>query len=110
MAQVNTVSEAIDVIRQFPRQTISPAVDVAIANRLNNFHNLAVDSCRHFGRCMLHSNACALLEEYPWLITPIVEAFYHRDPLDIRASSRMKHFMPTAEFARWHSVRFTRCS
>eukprot|EP00002_Diphylleia_rotans_P011266 TRINITY_DN2229_c0_g1_i6.p1 TRINITY_DN2229_c0_g1~~TRINITY_DN2229_c0_g1_i6.p1 ORF type:complete len:466 (-),score=130.67 TRINITY_DN2229_c0_g1_i6:169-1566(-) len=61
----------------------------------------------HYTNCMLPRKIASLLHKEPQLISTAVEAFYYRDPIDIRACRNMKTF--TIEDPVLYPVKMTKC-
>jgi len=71
------------------------------------FPRLARESSTQWTKCLLPISVAHVLKQNPTLISPAVNAFYNRDPLQLKEATKMKKFgvnpvVPTM-------VRFTRC-
>ncbi|CEO95238.1 SGT1 protein [Plasmodiophora brassicae] len=106
---VGSLADGVRAVMSSPEDTVaSDAVNAIISSRLQAFPDAAISSCQHYAICYLHARLCALLDSDPWLIAPIVEAFYHRDPIDLRVLRKMPSQSPSDY--QWHSTRFTYCT
>jgi len=64
-------------------------------------------SLLHSSRVLLNSKAASILKSKPQLIAPVIQAFYTRDPGDMKHLTLMKHF-PRANLVNC-SVTFNKC-
>jgi hypothetical protein len=61
----------------------------------------------HHAHCLLPARVAAVLKADPQLLAPAVQAFYLRDPIDLKALWTMKEF-PPEEHPVLRRVAFTR--
>lgn len=59
----------------------------------------------HRAQCFVPAGIAVLLKERPQLLAAAVQAFYLRDPLDLKACRTFRHFLP--ETCVFTSVRTT---
>lgn len=101
------IPEAIKVIRSYPYETKStPEIQGAITHRIGGYPEKIFES-HHRTKCYVPAAVAALLEHEPNLISAAVNAFYSRDPLDMRACRAMKYFPPENRVTK--VVTMTRC-
>src|SRR5690349_6875157 len=96
----------------------APRLQQALLHRIRDMPAEAKLHNRHQVKCILPASAARVLQAAPQLVAPAVEAFYLRDPLDLKAANKMAKLMPLAaksgqpsDSARFvvAPVRFTRC-
>jgi hypothetical protein len=75
-----------------------PRMQAALAQRLHAFPAAAAESV-HVARVVLPVAAARLLAAEPALVGPAVAAFAGRDPAEVQAAARMRHFPPGSGFA-----------
>ncbi|XP_078348439.1 protein ecdysoneless homolog [Oculina patagonica] len=61
----------------------------------------------HHAHCYVPAEVKYVLDQKPSLISPIVQAFYERDPIDMKACRTMEQF--TLKTRLMSRIRFTRC-
>ncbi|XP_041473707.1 protein ecdysoneless homolog [Lytechinus variegatus] len=106
-AGIPSKSHAIDVVRSHSQNTLAKlTIREAVRARVDEFPS-KVQSNFHHTHCLMPAKLAAILKHQPSLVSPAVEAFYHRDPLDLKACRIMKHFGP--EDLVTSQVKFTRC-
>jgi len=113
-----SLSEGLAAIRDPSLDTEASAqVQKAISSRLSPYPISILNSHRHVSRCLLPRRAAWVLSHHPSLIAPAIEAFYYRDPVDMRAGRKMSCLLPratkqtkaTPKDLIWTRVAFTRC-
>jgi hypothetical protein len=89
----------------------SPVVQKVIAARLEQFEPapplLARPQLTHRARLYLPADIFRVLSEHPYLVAPAVEAFFARDPIDMRLCNKMAAF--PCNTRRFGLVNFSRC-
>ncbi|XP_050391760.2 protein ecdysoneless homolog [Patella vulgata] len=104
--QTLTLTDALRCIRDPKIQTkASPQIQNSIKKKLNMFPEKANENL-HFANCYIPTSVAAVLEQNPTLVSPAVEAFYYRDPIDLQACRTMKIFQQ--EDMVIYRVKFTR--
>jgi hypothetical protein len=87
--------------------------DAIVSGRLKDFPGEALRANRHMTRVMVPVSVAHLLKHRPHLISKIVETFFYRDELDIRAGTRLRRFPSDPAVPQRVLVatqlRFTRC-
>ncbi|CAH1795570.1 unnamed protein product [Owenia fusiformis] len=66
-----------------------------------------IEANMHRAHCYIPAALAAVLEDNPQLLAAGVEAFYYRDPVDLKACRTFTHFRPGTRVMR--EVKFTRC-
>lgn len=108
--QISSISSALKILRQDSASTLaSKAVHDLLSARLDPALESAQTSSRHYSRLFLHRRAALILQRHPELVSGAVEAFYHRDPLDLALAKASAMFPPERGAAVCSRVRFTRC-
>jgi hypothetical protein len=109
-----TATAAVAAVRAAESATAtlaSAAVQQAIAARLRQFEPvpplLARPQLTHRARLYLPAEIFRILAHHPELVAPAVEAFFARDPIDMRLCNKMAAF-PCAT-RRFGLVTFSRC-
>ncbi|XP_035694606.1 protein ecdysoneless homolog [Branchiostoma floridae] len=102
-----SLRQALDIVSRYPGLTVAgrPTQDIII-RRIGSYPE-KMHALFHHAHCYLPPGVVAVLNHSPALVAPAVQAFYERDPLDMKACRAMKHF-PTDSCVRAR-VRFTRC-
>ncbi|XP_053547870.1 protein ecdysoneless homolog isoform X2 [Bombina bombina] len=102
-----TVSQALELLSAHPDKFLSSqSVAKAVARRINGYPDKIKDSL-HRAHCFIPAAVAAVLKARPKLISAAVQAFYLRDPVDLRACRTFHHFPP--EMLVLTSVTFTKC-
>ncbi|XP_071943829.1 protein ecdysoneless homolog [Antedon mediterranea] len=102
-----TVHQAVNIIRSHPDRTLaSKPIRDAVHKRLESYPAKIRDNI-HRTRCYLPANAARVLQHCPSLVAAAVQAFCHRDPIDMKACRYMKRFPPKDLIMS--QVKFTRC-
>lgn len=81
-------------------------IQKAIKNRIKGYPE-KISEFQHRAHCYIPAGVAAILKHDPSLISSAVQAFYHRDPVDLKACRVMKYFPP--ETRVMSEVTFTRC-
>uniref|UniRef100_A0A8C5QDF3 Ecdysoneless cell cycle regulator n=1 Tax=Leptobrachium leishanense TaxID=445787 RepID=A0A8C5QDF3_9ANUR len=82
------------------------SISKAIRRRLEGYPAKIRDSL-HRAHCFVPAGIVAVLKERPNLVSAAVQAFYLRDPIDLKACRVFRYFTP--ETRALASVRFTKC-
>lgn len=80
------------------QKAISQRIEILLEQSLNSFHH---------AHCYVPAEVKYVLDQKPSLISPIVRAFYERDPIDMKACRTMEQF--TLKTRLMSRIRFTRC-
>ncbi|XP_066292192.1 protein ecdysoneless homolog [Branchiostoma lanceolatum] len=102
-----SLPQALNIVSRYPGLTVAgrPTQD-DIINRIGSYPEKMQQNFHH-AHCFLPPGVVTVLNHSPGLVAPAVQAFYERDPLDMKACRTMKHF-PTDTCVKAR-VRFTRC-
>ncbi|KAK7113122.1 protein ecdysoneless homolog [Littorina saxatilis] len=102
-----TVEEAVALIR-------NPALDTCASQPIQECLSRRLERCRaklvdntHYANTYVPVSVAALLKEKPQLVSSAVQAFYYRDPVELKVCRTMNHFKPENMVVT--RVRFTRC-
>ncbi|KAJ8037874.1 Protein ecdysoneless-like [Holothuria leucospilota] len=91
---IPVVEQSVRAIQMCPHLTkASTKIRNAIQTRLKRFTS-DINANFHHAICSVPVKLAAVLQEDPHLISAAVEAFYERDPIDLKACRVMKHFPP----------------
>ncbi|XP_055331560.1 protein ecdysoneless homolog isoform X2 [Paramacrobiotus metropolitanus] len=89
-----SVEAALACLAKEPAQTVAPkAVENAINKRINGYPKKISDA-QHRMHCCVPASVAVLMKVKPSVLSAAIEAFYLRDPIDLRACKAMKHFPP----------------
>ncbi|XP_031563790.1 protein ecdysoneless homolog [Actinia tenebrosa] len=103
---IPSLSKALELIHG-PFNTIAgPSVQQAVLRRMEGYPDKA-KHFYHYVNCFIPPAIKYVLDKKPSLISAAVKAFYHRDPIDMKAASEAKHFSPKQRIMT--RVCFTRC-
>eukprot|EP00051_Salpingoeca_urceolata_P016049 m.211723 g.211723 ORF g.211723 m.211723 type:complete len:689 (+) comp18576_c0_seq7:129-2195(+) len=98
---------ALDLVRSATVDTLATSdIQLAIDTRLKGYPQRALASL-HRARCLVPENVLKVLQRDPQLVAAAVTAFYERDPIDMKACVKMKHFPPSTRVEG--QVLLTRC-
>jgi hypothetical protein len=90
-----TRSRAVDIVRSQIVSTKAPvALEDAAFYRIKGYPNKVVEE-RHRARCTIPVKLAYILLKHPRLIPHATEVFYLRDPINMKAASRMIQFPPS---------------
>jgi hypothetical protein len=86
---------------------VAPPIAAALDERVDVHPQRAHSDTRHMVRCRVTRDVAVLLGALPQLLAPAVDAFYTREPADLKACDAMARFgqQPLVDVR----VRFTRC-
>ncbi|XP_018426908.1 PREDICTED: protein ecdysoneless homolog isoform X3 [Nanorana parkeri] len=102
-----TVLQALKLLSAHPNGFLaSESITKAIERRIKGYPEKMKESL-HRAHCFVPAGIAAVLKERPQLLAAAVQAFYLRDPLDLKACRTFRHFLP--ETGVFTSVTFTKC-
>lgn len=102
-----TVLQALKLFSAHPDGFLAPeSITKAIERRIKGYPEKIKDSL-HQAHCFVPAGIAAVLKERPQLLAAAVQAFYLRDPLDLKACRTFRHFLPETRVLT--SVTFTKC-
>jgi hypothetical protein len=79
-----TVAQAVIAVRSHSNVTVAnESIQKAIVNRIGTYPEKMIQSF-HNVNLMLPTLLAAILKERPSLVPHAVQAFYHRDPIDLK--------------------------
>ena len=109
--KIRSRHKAMEIILDNETTTKASAdINAALGARLSAYPECAFRASSHYSRCVLPRKAAAILQQNPHLITAAIEAFYHRDPIDMRFCREMREFGADFDDVVVSRIRFTRCS
>lgn len=101
-----TVSQSLQLVFSVHKTEATGRIQDAISQRIGILAKHS-QNIFHHAHCYVPAEVKYVLDKKPSLISPIVQAFYERDPADLKDCRRMEHFrLKTMLMAR---IRFTRC-
>ncbi|XP_077115220.1 protein ecdysoneless homolog isoform X2 [Ranitomeya variabilis] len=102
-----SISQALRLLSAHPGAfTASDSITKATERRIKGYPEKIKDSF-HRAHCLVPAEIAAILKERPQLVSAAVQAFYLRDPIDLRTCRTFHHFKP--ERCIYTSVTFTKC-
>lgn len=102
-----TVPQALNIISTHPEKILaSDSVQAAVNRRIRGYPE-KIQASLHRAHCFLPAGIVAVLKQHPRLVAAGVQAFYLRDPIDLRACRVFKTFLPETRVMT--SVTFTKC-
>ncbi|XP_004473881.2 protein ecdysoneless homolog [Dasypus novemcinctus] len=102
-----TVSQALNIISTHPEQILaSESIRAAVNRRIRGYPE-KIQASLHRAHCFLPAGIVAVLKQRPRLVAAAVQAFYLRDPIDLRNCRIFKTFLPETRIMT--SVTFTKC-
>lgn len=102
-----TIPQALSIISEHPDKIVaSESIRAAVNRRIRGYPERAQASL-HRAHCFLPAGIVAVLRQCPRLVAAGVQAFYLRDPVDLRACRVFKTFLPETRVMT--SVTFTKC-
>lgn len=102
-----TVLQALKLFSAQPDGFLAPeSITKAIERRIKGYPEKIKESL-HQAHCFVPAGIAAVLKERPQLLAAAVQAFYLRDPLDLKACRTFRHFLPETRVLT--SVTFTKC-
>ncbi|KAJ3196339.1 hypothetical protein HK101_009255 [Irineochytrium annulatum] len=98
---------ALRVIRLHPAMTLAPKdVEGAAFKRFADYPEKLTSATVHRSKCYVPRDVARILAVDPTLVAPAVEAFYNRDPLQLKVCQKMARFPPSTSVKT--TVKFTR--
>uniref|UniRef100_F6QZ92 Ecdysoneless cell cycle regulator n=2 Tax=Bos TaxID=9903 RepID=F6QZ92_BOVIN len=89
-----TISQALSIISTHPEKILaSESVRAAVNRRIRGYPE-KIKASLHQAHCFLPAGIAAVLKQCPRLVAAGVQAFYLRDPIDLRACRIFKTFLP----------------
>ncbi|XP_038166483.1 protein ecdysoneless homolog isoform X1 [Arvicola amphibius] len=102
-----TIQQALSIISAHPEAVLaSESVRAAVDRRIRGYPE-KIEASLHRAHCFLPAGIVAVLKQRPRLLSAAVQAFYLRDPIDLRACRTFKMFLPETRIMA--SVTFTKC-
>ncbi|XP_059518384.1 protein ecdysoneless homolog isoform X2 [Myotis daubentonii] len=102
-----TIPQALNIISTHPEKILaSESVRAAVNRRIRGYPE-KIQASLHRAHCFLPAGLVAVLKQRPRLVAAGVQAFYLRDPIDLRACRIFKTFLPETRIMT--SVTFTKC-
>ncbi|KAK7815121.1 hypothetical protein U0070_007786 [Myodes glareolus] len=102
-----TIQQALSIISAHPEAVLaSESVRAAVDRRIRGYPE-KIEASLHRAHCFLPAGIVAVLRQRPRLVSAAVQAFYLRDPIDLRACRIFKMFLPETRIMA--SVTFTKC-
>ncbi|XP_021038236.1 protein ecdysoneless homolog [Mus caroli] len=102
-----TIQQALSIISAHPEAVLaSESVQAAVDRRISGYPE-RIEASLHRAHCFLPAGIVAVLKQRPRLLSAAVQAFYLRDPIDLRACRVFKTFLPETRIMA--SVTFTKC-
>ncbi|ETE64164.1 Protein SGT1, partial [Ophiophagus hannah] len=84
----------------------SKSIKAAVYKRINGYPE-KIQTCLHRAHCYLPAGIAVVLRQRPALVSAAVQAFYLRDPVDLKSCRVFKTFPPETRVMA--SVTFTKC-
>uniref|UniRef100_A0A8C9C545 Ecdysoneless cell cycle regulator n=1 Tax=Phocoena sinus TaxID=42100 RepID=A0A8C9C545_PHOSS len=104
---LQTISQALNIISTHPEKILaSESIRAAVNRRIRGYPE-KIKASLHQAHCFLPAGIVAVLKQRPRLVAAGVQAFYLRDPIDLRACRIFKTFLPETRIMT--SVTFTKC-
>ncbi|XP_052069316.1 protein ecdysoneless homolog [Mytilus californianus] len=104
---VPAVQYAVKCVRNYNTATLaSTEINNAVRQRFEGLSD-RVKKEVHYAHCYIPANLAVVLDTKPSLIAAGVNAFYYRDPIDLKACRTMRYFRPGTRVVS--RVKFTRC-
>ncbi|XP_070608407.1 protein ecdysoneless homolog isoform X2 [Erythrolamprus reginae] len=85
---------------------VSKSIKAAVYKRINGYPE-KIQTCLHRAHCYLPVGIAVVLRQCPALVSAAVQAFYLRDPIDLKACHIFKTFPPETRVMA--SVTLTKC-
>ncbi|KAK2498101.1 hypothetical protein MC885_009028 [Smutsia gigantea] len=93
-ATTPTIPQALNIISAHPEKILaSESIRAAINRRIRGYPE-KIQASLHRAHCFLPAGIVAVLKQHPRLLAAGVQAFYLRDPIDLRACRIFKTFLP----------------
>ncbi|XP_075466929.1 protein ecdysoneless homolog [Ascaphus truei] len=102
-----TISQALALMCAHPERFLAAeSISKAVKKRINGYPDKIKDSL-HRAHCIVPAGIAAVLKARPKLVSAAVQAFYLRDPIDLKSCRTFHHFPPESQVLT--SVTFTKC-
>ncbi|ELK09540.1 protein ecdysoneless homolog isoform X1 [Pteropus alecto] len=102
-----TIPQALNIISTHPEKILaSESIQAAVNRRIRGYPE-KIQASLHRAHCFLPAGIVAVLKQRPRLVAAGVQAFYLRDPIDLRACRVFKTFLPETRIMT--SITFTKC-
>ncbi|XP_045425127.1 protein ecdysoneless homolog isoform X2 [Lemur catta] len=102
-----TIPQALNIISTHPEKIVaSESIQAAVNRRIKGYPE-KIQASLHRAHCFLPAGIVAVLKHRPRLVAAAVQAFYLRDPIDLRSCRIFKTFLPETRIMT--SVTFTKC-
>ncbi|XP_005390046.1 PREDICTED: protein ecdysoneless homolog [Chinchilla lanigera] len=102
-----TIPQALTIISAHPEKVlVSESIRAAVSRRIRGYPE-KIQASLHRAHCFLPAGVAVVLKQRPRLVAAAVQAFYLRDPVDLRACRVFKTFLPETQIMT--SVTFTKC-
>uniref|UniRef100_UPI00358F6095 protein ecdysoneless homolog n=1 Tax=Myxine glutinosa TaxID=7769 RepID=UPI00358F6095 len=101
------LQSALDILAQNGDKYLAGEMVRRAVGRRVDCHSVKPQENLHHAYCILPAVLASLLQRHPQLVAPAVQAFYLRDPLDLRACRIFSAFSPEPSVLTM--VTFTRC-
>ncbi|XP_003271287.1 protein ecdysoneless homolog [Nomascus leucogenys] len=102
-----TIPQALNIIAAHSEKILaSESIRAAVNRRIRGYPE-KIQASLHRAHCFLPAGIVAVLKQRPRLVAAAVQAFYLRDPIDLRACRVFKTFLPETRIMT--SVTFTKC-
>ncbi|PNJ40596.1 LOW QUALITY PROTEIN: ECD isoform 5 [Pongo abelii] len=102
-----TIPQALNIITAHSEKILaSESIRAAVNRRIRGYPE-KIQASLHRAHCFLPAGIVAVLKRRPRLVAAAVQAFYLRDPIDLRACRVFKTFLPETRIMT--SVTFTKC-
>ncbi|XP_025253308.1 protein ecdysoneless homolog isoform X2 [Theropithecus gelada] len=89
-----TIPQALNIIAAHPEKILaSESIRAAVSRRIRGYPE-KIQVSLHRAHCFLPAGIVAVLKQRPRLVSAAVQAFYLRDPIDLRACRVFKTFLP----------------
>lgn len=106
-ATAPTIPQALSILSAHPDEILASEPVRAAVNRRVQGYPEKIQASLHRAHCFLPAGIVAVLQQCPRLVAAGVQAFYLRDPIDLRACRVFKTFLPETRVMT--SVTFTKC-
>uniref|UniRef100_F7HP85 Ecdysoneless cell cycle regulator n=1 Tax=Callithrix jacchus TaxID=9483 RepID=F7HP85_CALJA len=89
-----TIPQALHIISAHPEKILaSESIRAAVNRRIRGYPE-KIQASLHRAHCFLPAGIVAVLKQRPRLVAAAVQAFYLRDPIDLRTCRVFKTFLP----------------
>ncbi|XP_066476106.1 protein ecdysoneless homolog [Tiliqua scincoides] len=102
-----TISQALKLLSTHAREFVATnSVRAAVNKRISEYPE-KISAFLHRAHCYIPAGIAIVLKQNPALVSAAVQAFYLRDPIDLKACRVFKTFPPETRIMT--SVTFTKC-